>query len=254
MRFTKMHGLGNDFVVLDTEVDVTPDLVRALCDRHFGIGADGVLTVGAEDGVVAMGYWNADGSAAEMCGNGLRCVARLAVDRGLVAPGAFEVRTPVGRQRVEVGEEVRVDLGMPEVGGTTELDGRSFRSVDVGNPHAVTEVEDVATAPVTTVGPAVQGAFPQGANVEFVRIDGDRVNMRVWERGVGETLACGSGIVAAAAVARGAGGGDRISVTMPGGTARVEFTDGGAWLVGPAETVFEGDWPDSLEPASRWGA
>ena len=245
MRFTKMHGLGNDFVVVDTSVTVTPDLVRAMCARHFGVGADGLLQVGrAPDGDVSMSYWNADGSAAEMCGNGLRCVARLAVDRGLATAGEFVVVTPAGPKRVSVGEEISVDLGMPVVGGVTEHAGLNFRDVDVGNPHAVTEVADVGEAQVEAVGRALQAAYPTGVNVEFVSIAADRVIMRVWERGVGETLACGSGIVAAAAVARRNGGGDRITVTMPGGTARVDFRDGGAWLTGPAVYVFEGDWPE----------
>jgi diaminopimelate epimerase len=246
MRFTKMHGLGNDFVVIDDAgVTATPDLVRALCDRHFGVGADGVLQVDLVGGIVTMGYWNADGSAAEMCGNGLRCVARLAVDRGLVEEGEFVVDTPAGPKRVDVGSEIRVDLGVPVIGDIVSSGGRFFRTVDVGNPHAVLEVDDVANAPVATVGPAVQSAFSEGANVEFVRIEEGHVDMRVWERGVGETLACGSGIVAAAAIARRNGGGDEIVVSMPGGTARVEFRDGAAWLVGPAEYVFEGEWPDA---------
>ena len=241
-----MHGLGNDFVVIDDAgLVVTPDLVRALCDRHFGIGADGVLKVDLVSGIVTMGYWNADGSEAEMCGNGLRCVARLAVDRGLVEEGEFVVETPAGPKRVRVGSEISVDLGIPVVGDIVLSEGHFFRTVDVGNPHAVLEVEDVANAPVATVGPAVQSAFAEGANVEFVSIDADHVDMRVWERGVGETLACGSGIVAAAAIARRNGGGDEIVVSMPGGTARVEFRDGGAWLVGPVEYVFEGEWADA---------
>ena len=242
MKFTKMHGLGNDFVVLDASITVTPELVRALCDRHFGVGADGVLTVGSIGGVATMGYWNADGSAAEMCGNGLRCVARYAVDRNMASVGAFVVQTPAGPKQVEVGDEIRVDLGLPVVGDMIEIGGRFFRNVSVGNPHAVTDVDDVATAPVAEVGAALQPEYPHGVNVEFVHIDGGTVEMRVWERGVGETLACGSGIVAAAAVARRNGGGDRIIVAMPGGEARVEFEHGGAWLVGPAEYVFEGEW------------
>lgn len=242
MKFTKMHGLGNDFVVLDDDVEVTPDLVRALCDRHFGVGADGLLTVGVSDGLITMGYWNADGSPAEMCGNGLRCIARVAVDRGLALPGRFEVLTPAGVKRVDVSSEIRVDLGVPVVGDMIELEGRYFRTVDVGNPHLVTDVDDVADAPVESVGRAIQDVYPGGANVEFVRISGAEVDMRVWERGVGETLACGSGIVAAAAIARRNGGGDQIIVAMPGGTARVKFEDGGAWLVGPAEYVFDGQW------------
>lgn len=240
MKFTKMHGLGNDFVLFDESVDITPELVRRVSDRRFGVGADGVLTLGVRNGSVAMGYWNADGTPAEMCGNGLRCIARAAVDRGLAKPGPFEVETPAGRRRVVVADEIRVDLGLPQLGDSREIDGRSYRDVSVGNPHAVTEVADVAAAPVAEVGAGMQEHYPAGVNVEFVRIDGDRVEMRVWERGVGETLACGSGIVAAAAVARAHGGGDLITVSMLGGTARVEFADGGAWLIGPAEYVFTG--------------
>jgi len=243
MKFTKMHGLGNDFVVFDLPADVDPGLVRAVCDRHFGIGADGVLTVGAVAGTVTMGYWNADGSPAEMCGNGLRCVARRAVDLGLAQPGKFLVDTPVGPRRVRVGEDVRVDLGAPMVGDMTRMDGWFFRTVDVGNPHAVTEVDDVDAVAVAEVGLQVQAMFSEGVNVEFVRFDGDHLEMRVFERGVGETLACGSGIVAAAAVARRNGAGDEIVVEMAGGIARVEFEGGSAWLIGPAVTVFEGVWP-----------
>lgn len=242
MKFTKMQGLGNDFVVVDDAVDVSADVVRAVCDRHFGVGADGVLSVGLVGGAVTMGYWNADGSAAEMCGNGLRCVARFAVDRGMAAEGPFVVETPAGPKQVEVGNEIRVDLGMPVVGDMREIGGRFFRNVSVGNPHAVTEVDDVGATPVAEVGTALQSEYPDGVNVEFVQLDGDVVDMRVWERGVGETLACGSGIVAAAAVARRNGGGNTITVTMPGGTARVEFSEGGAWLIGPAEYAFEGVW------------
>jgi diaminopimelate epimerase len=247
MKFIKMQGLGNDFVLVDSDVDVTADLVRALCDRHFGVGADGVLSVGVHNGRVAMGYWNADGSSAEMCGNGLRCVARVAVDRGLAQAGEFEVDTPAGPRRVRVDRDIRVDLGVPVLGDMVEIGGRFFRNVSVGNPHAVLETDDVAGVAVAEIGRDIQQHYPSGVNVEFVRIQGDSVEMRVWERGVGETLACGSGIVAAAAVARRNGGGDVIEVSMPGGTAQVVFEDGGAWLVGPAAYVFEGvgggEWP-----------
>lgn len=243
MRFTKMQGLGNDFVVVDASVDVTPELVRALCDRHFGIGGDGVLRVGLGADGVSMDYWNADGSAAEMCGNGLRCVGRFAVETRVVESSSFIVETPVGHRRVEVGDVVRAEIGSPVIGDVVEMGEWWFRSVDVGNPHAVTEVVDIDTAPVAEVGSKAQSLFDHGTNVEFARIDGDTIHLRVWERGVGETLACGSGMVAAAAVARRRGGGDRITVVVPGGTAHVEFDDGAAWLVGPAETVFSGDWP-----------
>ena len=237
-----MHGLGNDFVVVDADAPITEDLVRSICDRHFGVGADGVLRVGVEADLVTMEYWNADGSTAEMCGNGIRCVARYAVETGLAEPGSFVVKTPVGPRAVRVDGEIAADLGAPAIGDVVEMGEWWFRTVDVGNPHAVTEVADVDTAPVAEVGAKAQALFERGANVEFARFDGDRVDMRVWERGVGETLACGSGIVAVAAIARRNGAGDDITVTVPGGTATVRFDGASAWLVGPAEVAFRGVW------------
>ena len=239
-----MHGLGNDFVVVAEEVEVHPELVRRLCDRRFGVGADGVLRVSLIDDTVTMGYWNADGSEAEMCGNGLRCVARRAADLGLVTGDEFEVRTPIGMRRVRVGEEtVSVDLGPVTLGAQVEIEGRSYRCVDVGNPHAVTSA-DPDRIDLERLGPRVERdpAFPQGTNVEFFeRTAPGSFRMRVWERGVGETLACGTGIVAVAAVATADDLLETVAVTVPGGTATVDFTDG-AWLSGPAETVFEGRW------------
>ena len=250
IRFVKMHGLSNDFVVVDASFDPQPELIRALCDRRRGVGADGVLSVGlgAEDADIVMGYWNADGSTAEMCGNGLRCVARHATDRRLVDRASFTVATPAGTKRVRIvsDELVAVDLGPVTVyPDQFELAARSWRSVDVGNPHVVTTVDDPALVDVGADGPGIERdqRFPNGTNVEFIAIDADRIDMRVWERGVGETQACGSGIVAAAAVAHVESPGiDRWTVTVPGGTATVTFDDEHVWLEGPAVTVFEGTW------------
>lgn len=245
MRFVKMHGFGNDFVVLGSEVAVGPSLVRDLCDRRFGIGADGVLQVGFGR-VVTMGYWNADGSEAEMCGNGLRCVARRALDLGLVTSNRFEVRTPAGIKRVRVGSDlVSVELGPVELTGHAELAGYDLSLVDVGNPHAVAEA-DPSGVDLERVGPSIEDheRFPEGVNVEFFLPTGaSAVRMRVWERGVGETLACGTGMVAVAVAARARGSvkGERITVEVPGGVGTVDFEDG-VWLTGPAETVFEGTW------------
>lgn len=242
MNFTKMHGLGNDFVVLAGDVEVTSDMVRQLSHRRFGVGADGVLQVGAAGGLVTMGYWNADGTAAEMCGNGLRCVARWAWDRSLVSHRSFEVATPVGVRRVRVGDtEVSVDLGPTELRGEVEIAGIAYRCVGVGNPHAVAEM-DPDTVDIAAVGSIVERHphFEAGTNVEFyARTTDGALRMRVWERGVGETLACGTGIVAVA-VASGSTDGP-VTVRVPGGEATVNLTDG-AWLTGPAETVFEGRW------------
>lgn len=243
--FVKMNGWGNDFVVLQGPLAISSADVRALCDRRFGIGADGVLVV--EDGQpIRMRYWNADGGPAEMCGNGFRCVARLALDRGLVSGTAFEIETPVGVRRVEVeGDEIAVELGPASIVGEEDIDGDRYHIVDVGNPHAVIEVDDLETAAVALAGPRVESdpRFANGTNVEFVTFDEGGVNMRVWERGVGETLACGSGMVAAALVATDrAGLGPSVKVEVPGGAGVVEFRGGAAWLRGPVEYSFAGVW------------
>ncbi len=250
ISFVKMHGLSNDFVVLDGPIDPNPAEVRAMCDRRTGIGADGLLAVsrGTGGGAIRMQYWNADGSTAEMCGNGLRCVVRYAMERDLVADGELLVETPAGLKAARVLEDgdIAVDLGPVEVDLTiVELHGRPWNTVDVGNPHAVTFVPDPAQAPVTTEGPLVETdpRFPAGTNVEYAAVVGERIDMRVWERGVGETRACGSGMVAAAAAARlSHPETDRWEVTVPGGSAGVEFDGQHVWLIGPAVSVFEGVW------------
>lgn len=246
MRFAKMEGLGNDFVVVE-EVPAGPAQVRAWCDRRHGIGADGVLAIGPEPSML---YWNADGSRAEMCGNGLRCVARYAVDRHWCEAGEwFSISTPAGSRRALVdGEMVTVEIGPVELGGPVEIEGVEYRRASLGNPHAVRIVEDPDSMDVTQVGPVVAAApvFPDGANVEFVALTSPgHIRMRVWERGVGETLACGTGMVAAAAVVSGAQEGV-VQVDVPGGRAQVTFRDGSAYLSGPANTVFTGD----IDPGS----
>lgn len=251
MRFTKMHGLSNDFVVVQGRWDPDPDRIRDICDRRRGVGADGLLTVEVSDGVVVMGYWNADGSPAEMCGNGLRCVARYAVDRCLVSAESFVVQTPVGPRRVRVGsDEVTVEVGRVVHAGEAEVDGYRLALVDVGNPHAVAFVADPDDVPLEELGPRIgrHPMFPAGTNVEFVTVvDAHRLRMRVWERGVGETPACGSGMVAAAAAARRyRDTGETVEVRVPGGVGRVSFEGDTAWLTGPAVAVFEGDWPRSF--------
>lgn len=243
-----MEGWGNDFVVLE-DFSPTPDLVRRLCDRRRGIGADGVLVV---DPFPTMKYWNADGSPAEMCGNGLRCVARYAVDRGWAEPDEWmSVLTPVGERRALVeGDTITAEVGKVAIGGTLTVGERVFHEATIGNPHAVTLVEDPDLVDVAAEGPVVAAdpAFPQGTNVEFVRVEGpDQIRLRVWERGVGETLACGSGMVVAAAVAAGAPS-HPVSVRVPGGTGKVYFGDGAGFLVGPANLVFQGEWPQISGP------
>lgn len=250
IRFVKMEGLGNDFVVVTGEVGLDREKVVRLCDRRFGVGADGVLRVSSGGGDVRMEYWNADGSDAEMCGNGLRCVSRFARDRGLTDRDEFEVVTPVGRRHTRrlSQDRVEVDLGPVTLGERVTLDGSAYWLASVGNPHAVTFVDDPAVVDVVGVGSRVAGdreLFPEGANVEFVRATGPgAIEMRVWERGVGETQACGTGIVVSAAVAVAAEtvNGNEIEVLMPGGMATVRLDGDANWLAGPARYVFDGEF------------
>ena len=221
----KAHGTGNDFVVLadlEDAIELGDELVRALCDRHFGVGADGVIRIApGTDAPFFMDYRNADGSRAEMCGNGVRVVGKYLGDRGIVAGDAFDLETRGGvkhlalHRRDGVVERVTVDMGRPDlsraalgVAGEGELRdepidaaGSTWRmtGVSMGNPHVVTFVADVDTAPVATVGPLVETnpMFGAKTNVEFVeRVDGGHLRQRTWERGVGETLACGTGACA----------------------------------------------------------
>jgi diaminopimelate epimerase len=246
MDFVKMEGLGNDFVVLAGPLSPTASQIAAWCDRRRGIGADGVLVVSDDAGGVRMEYWNADGSAAEMCGNGLRCVARYARDRGMASEGEFVVNTAVGPRRVTVAaDSVRAEIGPVQVGaGGVEIAGYRATRVSVGNPHAVVLVEDCYAVPVAAAGPLFETdpAFPGGVNAEFATvIDFGRIALRGWERGAGETLACGTGAVAAVAAAREGGlVGDAVVVHLPGGDLKVEIVDGIAWIEGPARTAYRG--------------
>ena len=250
MDFVKMHGLGNDFVIVPGPREVAPDEIAAWCDRRRGVGADGVLVVSPTgDGErVRMEYWNADGSPAEMCGNGLRCVARYAVDESLVGGSDFTVETAVGPRPVSVRDDgtVRALLGMVTEADAGPLDvaGYHLEPIRVGNPHAVAFVPDCYSTPVAAVGPIVEGDphFPERTNVEFATVvAADRIALRVWERGVGETLACGSGAAATAAVAHREGRTDaRVTVELPGGPLVVEVAEDGVWIEGPAEYAFRG--------------
>ena len=247
MDFVKMEGLGNDFVVIEGPHHPTTNEVSEWCDRRHGVGADGVLVVTPLDRAsVAMDYWNADGSPAEMCGNGLRCVARYAVVHGLVEGREFTVKTAVGPRRVEVKDvTVRAQLGPVTVAGNTvDLGGYRLDPMSVGNPHAVAFVDDCYAVPVAAAGSMIEGdpAFPERTNVEFATVTGpENIQLRVWERGVGETLACGSGAAAAAAAAFRRGlTGPKVTVLLPGGRLEVEILGEDAWIEGPASEVFSG--------------
>jgi len=249
MNFVKAEGLGNDFIIVSEPLRAAPDRIAAWCERKTGIGADGVLEVTPVDGSsVAMRYWNADGGAAEMCGNGLRCVALVAVHLGLVSGPTLTVHSAVGEHPATVlpGGIVRAFVGDPHAFRTEELTvaGHRVRPVGVGNPHAVLFVDNVDEAEVEKIGSRIEGdpIFPEGSNVEFVEFDeGNRINVRVWERGVGETRASGTGATAAAFAARAVGElGDAVTVVLPGGELLIEFDDAGAWMTGPATIVFSG--------------
>lgn len=248
MDFVKMEGLGNDFVVVRGPLAPAAADVAAWCDRRRGIGADGLLVVTPlGPSRVRMEYWNADGSPAEMCGNGLRCVGRYAVDEGLAAGPEVLVETAVGERPVTIGPgAVRALLGTFTAGQVPPLDlaGYHLEPVSVGNPHAVAFVPDCYSVPVSAVGPLVETNphFPERVNVEFATVvSPERIDLRVWERGSGETLACGSGAAATAALAHRRGlVGPRVTVVLPGGPLEVEIDGDRVWIEGPARAVFRG--------------
>ena len=268
-RFVKGHGTENDFVLLpdpDGALTLTGDVVRAICDRRAGIGADGVLRVvrtaadpearglpGSETTTWFMDYRNADGSAVEMCGNGIRVFARYLVEAGFEHPGEISVLTRDGVKQVRLGAigDVAVDMGPARLPGTdrkVRVGDHAWAAVevDMGNPHAVAFVDDLADAGDLRDLPVVEPVFPNGVNVEFVVRRGDQhVAMRVHERGVGETRSCGTGacaVMVASARRDGLAGPSTYVVDVPGGRLTVtERADGHVELSGPAVLVAEGE-------------
>ena len=256
MRFTKMHGCGNDFLIFDPgEVGGAdlPDLALRACDRHFGVGADGILVPAPSDVAdLEMVYFNSDGSPSEMCGNGLRCLARYAKDYGLIGVEALTVATGAGIKKVLLFGDgsSRVDMGPPEVGSEVELGGFRFLCVSMGNPHAVAFLGnkgDVEALELREVGPPVENdpVFPEKTNVEFASVRGDHdVRMRIWERGAGETLASGSGSCAVAVAAVRLGLAESpVRVNLDGGGVEIEWAGEGepVYMTGPAAYVCEGE-------------
>jgi diaminopimelate epimerase len=262
---TKHEGAGNDFLVVLDPTDslrLSVGQVRLLCDRRRGIGADGIIRVGPgrEGCDVSMELRNADGSAAEMSGNGIRCLAQAAVDGGLVSPPRFTVATAGGIRTIDfvAGEKpgwarASVDMGRVELGPDQpqDFEDRRARTADVGNPHLVLYGPEVASIDIATLGPQLQSAFAGGVNVEWICLarddEGEVLELRVWERGAGETLACGTGSVAAAAAARSWGVVSRqgsVRVRNPGGTLEVVLGSGPgdpAILAGPVRKVADID-------------
>jgi diaminopimelate epimerase len=271
LRFTKMQGAGNDFVVLDgvsQRLALTAAQLRRLADRHFGVGCDQILLVEpprAAGSDFRYRIFNADGGEVEQCGNGARCFVRFVRARGLTAKNEIRVETAAGiiAPRLEADGEVTVNMGAPvfaanripflsdsdalvqplEVGGAT----LEISAVSMGNPHAVQLVADVDAAPVVAQGPLIErhARFPQRVNAGYMQVlDRGRIRLRVYERGAGETLACGSGACAAVAVGVRRGLLDaRVRVSTRGGdlTIRWEGGDNPVWMTGPAVTVFEGE-------------
>ncbi|EKT4456309.1 diaminopimelate epimerase [Pseudomonas putida] len=270
LRFTKMHGLGNDFMVLDLvsqHAHIQPKHAKQWGDRHTGVGFDQLLIVEAPNNPeVDFRYriFNADGSEVEQCGNGARCFARFVLDKRLTAKKRIRVETKSGIIVLDVQNDgqVSVDMGPPRFipaeipfvadaqapSYPLEVDGQlySIAAVSMGNPHAVLRVDDVQTAPVHELGPKIENhpRFPQRVNAGFIQvIDRHRANLRVWERGAGETQACGTGACAAAVAAISQGWMDSpVSLDLPGGRLHIEWAGPGkpVMMTGPAVRVYEG--------------
>lgn len=260
MHFTKMHGLGNDYLYVYGNVpDNIAELSRKLSDRHFGAGSDGMIYISPSAVVdFKMRIFNADGSEANMCGNGIRCVGKYVYDKGYTDKKHLQIETLSGIKtldlRVSGGrvKMVSVGMGKAEVGNDLELEINgeivTCTPVSVGNPHAVIFVPGIEKAPLLKLGPELEHnrAFPGGVNVEFVEVvDRHTLRMRVWERGSGVTMACGTGACAAAAAAVKRGycpTDEKLSVILDGGVLHIQIaSDGLVIMTGPAETVYEGE-------------
>lgn len=270
IKFTKMHGLGNDFVVIDgvtQDIEMTTELARHIGDRHFGIGCDQILLVeppSTPDVDFDYRIFNTDGSEVSQCGNGARCFAKFVRDRRLTGKRSIRVRTAAGVMTLEVkrNNDITVDMGAPRFAPPeipllmdeqqdnyhVDVNGESvsLSALSMGNPHAVLIVNDVDKAPVETLGPAIEShpKFPERVNVGFMAIQArDSISLRVYERGAGETLACGSGACAAVVAGVQLGLLDReVQVRLPGGTLSINWQGEGAsvLMTGPAATVFQG--------------
>ena len=278
MKFTKMQGLGNDYVYVNCfkeKIENPSELAVRISDRHFGVGSDGLIMINPSDKAdFEMEMYNADGSRGEMCGNGIRCVAKYVYDYGLTDKTSISVETLGGIKYLDLTVEdgkvslVKVDMGRPElepsripvvaegdraVDEPITVDGKEYRMtcVSMGNPHAVVYVDcDVKELPLEEIGPGFEHheRFPKRVNTEFVRvIDRKTVEMRVWERGSGETLACGTG-ACAVAVSSALNGltEDEVTVKLLGGDLRIQWDRerDTVYMTGPAAVVFDGEWPE----------
>jgi len=280
LGFVKMHGLGNDFVLMNfimAEPDIDwPLLAQRICDRRLGVGADGlVLILPSDYADLQMRIFNPDGSEAEMCGNAIRCVSRYLYERTMILNSEMTIETKAGIKKTQLlfSEEngleqilVRVDMGIPVLeaaqipvhsqatpvvneGLELETSQLQFSAVSMGNPHCVVFVPTLESVDFYRLGPEIEvhPRFPKKTNVEFVQVISPReLKVRVWERGAGETLACGTGACAVAVAAVLNGLAERaVAVDLPGGRLEIEWAeDGRVFMTGPAQYVFEGKWPD----------
>ncbi|MEY8356033.1 diaminopimelate epimerase [Lachnospiraceae bacterium 54-53] len=263
MKFTKMQGIGNDYVYIncfEEQVEDPAELSKKVSDRHFGIGSDGLILIcPSKKADCRMRMFNADGSESQMCGNGIRCVGKYVYDRRMVDKTEFDVETEAGIKRLQITEEngravlVTVDMGVPEITGRVpepiRIDGMDYEfiGVSMGNPHAVYYMDDIDSLDLESMGPSFENheRFPERTNSEFIEVvNPGYIRMRVWERGSGETYACGTG-AAASAVASALSGRtlSRVEVELKGGNLTI-FWDregsGHAFMTGPATEVFEG--------------
>ncbi len=279
MKFTKMHGAGNDYVYIDCFRNPIPNdipnLARVVSDRHKGIGADGLILICPSDVADAeMRMFNADGSAAEMCGNGVRCVAKYVYDHDIAKQDELQIQTGNGTLTLQVQatngtvDRVRVNMGQPilksaeipttlpgdpPVNAGLDVAGRELQvtCVSMGNPHCITFVDEVNDDWVLRVGPEVERhpAFPNRVNAEFIQVvSPTEFIMRVWERGSGETQACGTGACAVAVAGVLAGLTERKTLAhLPGGDLELEWDEAtnDVYMTGPATEVYSGDWPDN---------
>lgn len=278
MDFVKMHGLGNDFVFIEDKTGQDKDytaLARAMCNRHTGIGADGLIViVDSRVADVRMRIINSDGSEAEMCGNGIRCFAKYVYDNGIIEKKRFTVETPAGIMEPEItvgadnkAELITINMGRPSFNRSEIpmegadgrvlnedlcVDGENWKitSLLMGVPHTVTYVDDVDTVDIEKIGPLFEKheAFPKHTNINFAQQMDDRtVKVRTWERGAGATLACGTGScsVAVASFLNGRTGRE-VDIQLPLGTLHIEYReeDGNVYMTGPAAVSFTGTWPD----------
>ena len=271
MKFTKMQGIGNDYVYVncfEETVEHPEEVARRVSDRHFGIGSDGLILICPS--AVAdcrMRMFNEDGSEGAMCGNGIRCVGKYAYDHGIVDRTRITVETLGGIRHLDMQVEggrvtaVQVDMGIPELTSALPekivVEGRQleFTGISVGNPHAVYVCDEIDSLDLERMGPAYEThqRFPDRVNSEFVQVlDRNHLRMRVWERGSGETWACGTGATACAVAAMMLGlTEDRVEVQLKGGTLEIYWDrEGGhAFMTGPAVEVFQGETGEALEPA-----